>query len=113
MRKQHIYVDTSVIGGCEDKEYSEDSLALWEYFRKGSYVQVLSEHTLRELTGAPAKVRGRIEEIPQVNQIVLPDSDEADSLAQAYLDRGIVGPGSRADALHVALATVGSADVSL
>ena len=111
MRKQHIYVDTSVIGGCEDEEYSEDSLALWEYFRKGSYMQVLSEHTLRELGGAPAKVRGRIEDVPQVNQIVLPDSDEADSLAQAYLDRGIVGPGSRADALHVALATVGGVDV--
>jgi len=111
MRRQHVYVDTSVIGGCEDEEFSEDSRALWEYFCKGSYVQLLSEHTLRELGGAPAKVRGRIEEIPQVNQIVLPDSDEADSLAQAYLDRGIVGPGSRADALHVALATVGGADV--
>jgi hypothetical protein len=27
------------------------------------------------------------------------------------LDRGIVGPGSRTDALHVALATVGGVDV--
>ena len=62
------------------------------------------------MAGAPAKVRARVEEIPQEHQVVLPDSDEADALAQAYLDRGIVGPGSRADALHVALATVGGAD---
>jgi len=55
-------------------------------------------------------VRARVEEIPPEHQVVLPDSDEADALAQAYLDRGIVGPGSRADALHVALATVGGAD---
>ena len=61
MRRQHVYVDTSVIGGCEDEEFSEDSRALWEYFCKGSYVQLLSEHTLRELGGAPAKVSGRAE----------------------------------------------------
>ncbi len=41
----------------------------------------------------------------------MPDSDEAAELAQAYLDHGIGGPGSRADALHVALATVGRVDV--
>ena len=111
MRQLHVYVDTSVVGGCEDEEFSEDSRALWQCFSQGSYRQLLSEHTLRELTGAPAKVRAWIERIPEENQIVLPDSDEADNLAQAYLDHGIVGPGSRADALHVALATVGGADV--
>lgn len=36
---------------------------------------------------------------------------EAFSLADAYIQRGILGPGSRSDALHVALATVGGVDV--
>ena len=75
MRRQHVYVDTSVIGGCEDEEFSEDSRALWQCFCEGSYMQLLSEHTLRELSGAPANVRARIEEIPRENQIILPDSD--------------------------------------
>lgn len=60
---------------------------------------------------APSKVRARINEIPEEHQAIIPDSDDASALAQAYLDHGVVGPGSRADALHVALATVGGADV--
>jgi len=72
---------------------------------------LLSEHTLRELAGAPERVRGRLHEVPDPYRIVLTDSDEADALAEAYLSHGIVGPGSRADCLHVALATVAAADV--
>lgn len=51
MKRLQVYVDTSVIGGCEDEEFAEDSLALWRHFRDGSYVQLLSDHTLRELGG--------------------------------------------------------------
>ncbi len=71
----------------------------------------LSELTLNELKGAPVKVRNRVEEVPPVNVLLLPDSDEADELAGEYLRRGVVGPGSRADAQHVALATVARADI--
>ena len=39
------------------------------------------------------------------------DTAEADALADAYLAHGILGPGSRSDALHVALATIGRVDV--
>ena len=113
MKRLLVYVDASVVGGCEDEEFSEDSLKLWDCFRSGLYIQLLSEHTLREIRNAPPRVRARIEEISDEHQAVVPDSEEAESLAQAYLDHGIVGPGSRADALHVALATVGGADVLL
>ena len=41
-------------------------------------------------------------------EFILP---EADALADAYLGHGIIGPGSRSDALHVALATIGRVDV--
>jgi hypothetical protein len=29
MKKMLIYVDASVVAGCEDLEFAEDSLALW------------------------------------------------------------------------------------
>ena len=32
MKKLHIYVDASVVGGCEDIEFADDSLALWRRF---------------------------------------------------------------------------------
>jgi hypothetical protein len=72
---------------------------------------VLSAHTVRELQGAPESVRQRVLDVPAAHQIAIPDSDEAAELADAYLARGIVGPGGRSDAFHVALASVGRADV--
>ncbi len=106
-----MYVDASVIGGCEDVEFAEASLALWRLFVKGTFTQVLSAHTLRELQDAPDGVRRRLMEIPAANQLLLMDTPEADALADAYLTHGILGPGSRSDALHVALATTGRVDV--
>ena len=111
MKRLLIYVDASVIGGCEDSEFAEVTLDLWRLFIEGFYIQVLSEHTLRELQGAPESIRARLLEIPEPHQIVLADTFEAEALAEAYLAHGIVGPGSRSDALHVALATIGRVDV--
>lgn len=110
-KKSYVYVDASVIGGCEDIEFSDASLALWRLFVNGIYIQVLSVHTLRELSGAPEKVRAHLLDIPESFQIIIEDTPEADALAEAYLSHRIVGPGSRSDALHVALATVAHVDV--
>ncbi len=111
MKKLMIYTDASVIGGCEDQEFAEGSNALWLEFISGRHTLVLSSHTLRELEGAPDSVWRHLDRIPIENQFVLEDSPEASLLANAYLDRGVVGPGSHADALHVAMATIGGADV--
>ena len=111
MQRLLIYTDTSVIGGCQDPEFSTDSLTLWTQFVQGAHTLVLSAHTLRELLPAPQPVRQRLLEVPEAHQIVLADSLEVDELANAYLQRGIVGQGSRSDAIHVALATIGRADV--
>ena len=111
MRRLLVYADASVIGGCEDPEFAADSQALWRRFVEGAHTMVLSFHTLVELQGAPETVRQRLEGVPARHQIMLADTPEARALATAYLERGIVGPGSSADALHVALATVGRVDV--
>ncbi|OHB66305.1 MAG: hypothetical protein A2Y77_06645 [Planctomycetes bacterium RBG_13_62_9] len=110
MKKMLVYVDASVVGGCDDVEFAKDSLALWRLFIEGRYVMVLSEHTLRELAGAPGQVRRRPMEVPQEHRVLLADNDEAHALAEAYLEHRIVGPGSRADCLHVALAVVSECD---
>lgn len=111
VRRLLIYADSSVIGGCEDPEFAESSLALWQRFVEGTHTLVFSAHTLRELIQAPATVRARVDRVPTEHVIVLADSEEAFGLADAYIQRGILGPGSRSDALHVALATVGRVDV--
>ena len=106
VKKLHIYVDTSVIGGCEDEEFSAVTRQLWSRFRAGECVMVVSDLTMQEIEGAPQAVRKHLEDIPAGYQMQVRLSGEAQELADAYLARGVVGPGSLADALHVALATV-------
>ena len=65
MKKLHIYVDTSVIGGCEDEEFSAASLTLWSRFRSGEFMLVISDLTIQEIADAPASVRRHLENIPR------------------------------------------------
>jgi len=111
MKKLHIYVDTSVIGGCEDEGFSAVSLCLWSRFRSGEFMLVVSDLTIEELAGAPPNVRRRLEDIPAAHLIQVCLTEEVKELADAYLAHGVVGPGSLADALHVAMATVHAVDV--
>lgn len=111
MKKLHIYVDTSVIGGCEDEEFSDVTRRLWARFRAGECVMVISDLTLQEVESAPESVRKHIEEVADEYQIQVHLNSEARELADAYIAHGVVGPGSLADALHVAIATVSGVDV--
>ena len=110
-RRLLAYADTSVIGGCEDDEFREPSVRLWDTFTSGRHRLALSALTARELEGAPPAVRAWLDRVPAEHLVALADSDEATDLAQVYLGRGIVGPGSTADAMHVALASVARVDV--
>ena len=109
--KLRIYADTSVIGGCEDEEFRGPSRRLFEEFRTGRATLVLSDLTFQELVGAPAGVRRMFEEVPGENREVLPITGEAQKLADAYIEAGVVGRSNEADALHIALATLARADV--
>jgi predicted nucleic acid-binding protein len=111
VKKLHIYVDTSVIGGCEDEEFSAVSRRLWLRFRTGECMLVISDLTVQEIEAAPAHVRRHLEDIPASHQVQVALSTEVEELADAYVAHGVVGPGSLADALHVALATVSGVDV--
>jgi hypothetical protein len=111
VKKLYIYVDTSVIGGCEDEEFSADTLQLWAKFLTGEFMLVISDLTLQEIEGAPASVQKHLDEIPADHKVHIQLDAEARELAEAYITHGIIGPGSLADALHVAMATVSGADV--
>lgn len=52
-----IYIDTSVLGGCFDTEFSIWSNGLIRDFRAGRLVPVLSDVTAAEVTEAPEPVR--------------------------------------------------------
>ena len=109
--KPRIYTDTSVLGGCEDEEFSEHSVRLMETFIRGERVLVLSSLTIQELAAAPASVRRRLASVPEPFIETLPLDVEAEALAEMYVASGVITAKMRADAQHIAIATVARVDV--
>lgn len=109
--RPRIYADTSVLGGCEDDEFRDASRRLVEAFVSGELTLVLSELALRELETAPEAVRKVVGRVPEAHIESLSLCPEAEELAAAYIEERAIGAGMRADALHIALATVARVDV--
>ena len=111
MKKLRVYLDTSVIGGCFDEEFRDDSLQLMSHIRLGIFTGLISNVTIEELEGAPDHVRNVIKQFDDEQLVHLPESETVESLARAYLDAGVVPRRYEGDATHIAFATVHEADV--
>jgi hypothetical protein len=111
VHRQRIYVDTSVIGGCLDREFSAESVALIEMARRNEIVLLLSDLLFQELEDAPRGVMAIVEELPPECYLLVDTDDEAEFLQERYLEAGILGKTWQDDALHVAIATVARADL--
>ena len=106
-----VYTDTSVLGGCEDEEFAEYSVRLMEGFVSGERVLVLSNLTVQELASAPVNVRRRLAAVPEAQIETLQLDAEARELAEEYIAAGLLTAAMRADAQHIAIATVARVDV--
>jgi hypothetical protein len=109
--KARIYVDPSVVGGCEDDEFCEHSVRLMECFVRGEFVLVVSTLTVQELAAAPGEVRKRLASVPEAHIETLQLDAEARELGEAYIAAGVITAKMRADAQHIAIATVARVDV--
>ena len=110
MAGPRIYVDTSVLGGCFDAEFSVWSNGLLDDFRRGLLHPVLSDVTAEEIGRAPATVQTVHEELVALGAELVSVSPEVLALVAAYEVRAILGPRYRNDLLHIALATVAAVD---
>ena len=104
-------MDTSVIGGCEDDEFKEHSLDLFEYFVKGRLRLVLSDLTLQELAEAPRSVRNHLRRVPEQHIEVVRLNAESKELAEVYIREAAISVNMRADAQHIAIASVARVEV--
>lgn len=109
--KQRVYIDTSVIGGCFDEEFSTWSKKLFNEFRAGVKIAVISDLTRRELEGAPTNVKKILFSLPEASVENVFLSEEAERLASGYLEQEVVGIKHLADAQHIAIASVETVDV--
>ena len=110
MLRLRIYLDTSVLGGAFDSEFEVDTTALLSGILTGRTLPVLSEQVEIELDPAPQGVQDLLDEL-ELDGERARLSVGADRLADAYLDARVVGRAYRADALHIALATLARVDV--
>ena len=110
-RKLRVYADTSVIGGCEDVEFREPSRRLIERCARGEVTLVVSAITLQELEDAPRAVREVLRAIGTEDLEVIAITEEVRELADRYIESGALSAAMRADAQHIAAATVSDVDV--
>lgn len=106
-----VYADTSTIGGCFDEEFKEWSIALFEEFKVGGKLLMLSDLTMKELELARKEIRDKANEVPERYKIVTGINNEVINLAETYINEGALTSKSYNDALHIALATLNNSDV--
>jgi predicted nucleic acid-binding protein len=111
MRKLRINLDTSVFGVIRDPEFAEATRRLFEAIMADKYVVLVSAETARELAAAPQEVRDLSDRIPESSLERVALDDDVQSLAEAYIEAGVLTPTHDSDALHVAAATIARADV--
>ncbi len=109
--KSRIYIDTSVIGGCFDKEFQEWSNKLFDDFRKGKSIAVISDITIDELSFARTEVRNQLDTLPTESKEYVLHDNQSEELADRYIKGGAVTKSFHEDALHIAIATINRVDV--
>ena len=109
--KQRIYIDTSVVGGYFDDEFSKDTIPFFESVSNGDFLIIVSDLLEAELLGAPDFVRKLFATILEENIERVKLTPEATTLADKYIEAKVVGKTSRADCQYIAIATLNKADI--
>ena len=107
------YLDTSVFGGTQDKEFETASLRIFRYILDGRIEPLISQTTIIEVGNAPEPVRTVLDAIRDAHATIVELDERVEKLAQAYIEKGVLSARHIGDALHVAAATVGGAHVIL
>ena len=108
---KRVYIDTSVVGGQFDKEFSVDTVPFFRAVTERLFVIIISDLLEAELLRAPQQVGDFLATLPseQIEKIRL--TPEAGTLADQYIKAKVVGHTSRADCQHIAMATLAKADI--
>ncbi len=111
MKKQRIYIDTSVFGGYFDLEFEEFTKPFFDRIKRGEFIILFSSVTEEELKLAPENVKKLVKELSADQTEFIEINDESVELATEYIAAKVVGKTSFADCLHIALATISRADL--
>jgi len=105
-----IYIDTSVIGGIFDSEFSEVTALFFSQAKDNKYEIIISTVVEKELELAPENVKNYFEK-EKKNLKIVNITDKDISLQRSYLEQKIVTEKYALDALHVAIASTNECQI--
>jgi predicted nucleic acid-binding protein len=111
MKKERIYIDTSIVGGYFDIEFEYDTKLLFDRLNRKEVVFVISDLLDIELERAPERVKKLLLNYPNDHFEVIKLSNEAKELGEMYIQENVVGRTSIDDCYHIAIATIHNVDV--
>ncbi|MDR0300762.1 MAG: PIN domain-containing protein [Treponema sp.] len=106
-----IYIDTSIVGGYFDAEFSNNTKALFKRLENKEIIFMTSSVLMQELQKAPPNVRELLGKYNADCFEYVELTKEAITLADKYVAEKVVGKTSIDDCRHIALATIYKADV--
>jgi predicted nucleic acid-binding protein len=111
MRVPKIYLETTMFNHYfdEHREAHADTVTLFEEIKTNKYEAYTSIYVTDELIKADEPKRSKmLSLIAEYNIIVLQNSNEAEMLADIYVNDGVIPLKYRYDGLHIAIATIHS-----
>jgi len=115
VRKQKIYLETTLFNHFFDDDRGlahESTVALFKEIAVGKYEAFTSDYVTDELERAPVEKSDKmISPIGQYGITVLELSEEAERLADIYVEKGVMPIKYRTDGVHIAIASVNELDM--
>ena len=114
MRTPKIYLETTIFNfpfADDAPQYKADTLKLFEEIREGKFKSYTSGYVIQELEAATDTLReNRLQLIDEYDIDVIPINDEAERLANLYIEEGVIRAKYGTDATHIAVATIAGLD---
>jgi len=114
MRKPKIYLETTLFNYYFDKDRDAhaDTVRLFKEIAEGKYEAYTSFYVIDELKKAKEPKRGKmIALVEQYGITVFALDKDAEKLADAYVEQGIIPLRYRMDGIHVAIAALNDLDM--
>ena len=115
MKKLKVYLDTSVVSYLYQKDSPEkmqDTLSIWELFKKGIYEVYVSDIVFREIDRCSGeKLSILLDYLDQIEYHELETDNSTIELAEKFIDFGILKKKSFDDCQHIAAAILAGCDI--
>lgn len=110
-----VYLDTSVISYLDQKDTPErmkETQDMWEFFKKGQYEVYISDVVVYEIKKCSMEKREiLLDYLDQIEYNIIETDENTVSLAEKFIDFGVLKRKSYDDCRHIAAAVLAGCDI--